>query len=170
MTPPRLCRALRRLGRSTRAGAAVEFALSGLALFAFLFAILNLALLGLSLTALAHGVQSAARTAAVQAAASFTNSTSNTITCPSSSTIAQFFNNVAAPPLPSAATGTGSNPALSATWTNSTGTGSSLGLFVTLTGTYKWVPLGFAPFGKGITLKITTVATVTGTAGVSTSC
>jgi Flp pilus assembly protein TadG len=160
---------------STRAGAAVEFALSGLALFAFLLAILNLGLLGFSLAALARGVQAAARTAAVTAAASYTTSTTNTITCPSITAIAGYFNTYADPPLPPAGTTSGSNPSISgpakgSLWTNSAGSSSSLGLYVTLTGTYKWVPLGLAAFGKGITLRITSVATVTGTEAIKTSC
>jgi hypothetical protein len=159
-----------RLGATRRAGAATEFAFISFALVAFLMAIVNLGLLGFSAGALVRGVESAARAAAVQTAAAY--AATNAITCPSESAIVGYFNEYADPPLP-AATGTTGNPAVIATWTNN-GTGSVTteppGVYLTLTATYKWTPIGFAPFGAGINLSITTVATVTGTAQANSTC
>jgi Flp pilus assembly protein TadG len=63
----------------------VEFAICGFALFEFIFGIVNLGLLGMSLSALARGVQSAARAAAVYTSAQYANE--GAFTCPSDSTI-----------------------------------------------------------------------------------
>ncbi len=158
------------LARQRGAVVAVEFALVSLAMFGFLLAIINLGMLGLTLGALVHGVQSAARAAAMQT--SYNYATSRTLTCPTNATIIGYFNQHADPPLPPA-TGTTSNPAVIASWSNN-GNGSVTteppGVYLTLTGTYRWVPLGFAPFGAGINLSITTVATATGSAQVSSAC
>lgn len=153
-----------------RAGAAVEFALSGFALLAFILAILNLGLLGFSLGALTHGVQATARKAAVFAANQY--ATTGTMTCPDNPTVAGYFNSFAQPPLPSAGTATGSNPLITATWTNnSAGDGSNewTGVYLTLTVKYTWVPVGFPAFGQGIPLSITTASTVMGSSNISAS-
>jgi len=150
----------RSFSKTKRGNVAVEFALSGLALFAFLMAILNLGLLGFSIGALVHGVQAAARKAGLDASASYATSTNNTMTCDSSSIIQGYFDSYADPPLPAS----GTNPVVTANWTNNTGstTGNPPGVFLTLSATYKWVPFGFALFGKGFTIGITTVAVVDG--------
>jgi len=166
----RIIRLAAACARHRRAFAAVEFALVSLAMFGFLLAIINLGMLGLTLGALVHGVQSAARTAAVQT--SYNYATSRALTCPSNAAIIGYFNQHADPPLPPA-TSTTSNPALIASWSNNgndTVTTEPPGVYLTLTGTYRWVPIGFAPFGAGINLSITTVATVTGSAQVSSAC
>jgi len=165
---------LRRLAsgfaRQRRAVAAVEFALVSLALFGFLLAVVNLGMLGFTLGALVRGVQSAARAAAVQTGYNY--ATTSNFTCPTQSAIVGYFNQYADPPLPPA-TGATSNPAVIATWTNNgtdTVTTEPPGVYLTLTGTYHWVPIGFAPFGTGIDLSITTVATVDGSSQVNSTC
>ena len=169
-----------RFSATRRASAAVEFAISGLALFAFIMAILNFGLLGFSLGTLAHSVQATARKAAMYASNQY--ATTGTMTCPSSAMITTFFNGYAQPPLPTAGTATGSNPLITATWTNnSSGTGVTSsgapewnGVYLTLTVKYLWSPIGFNMFAKGIPLSITTAATVMGSFDiptvVSTSC
>jgi Flp pilus assembly protein TadG len=167
---PRWQRLAAGLARQRRAGAAVEFALVGTALVAFLLAIVNLGMLGFSVGALVRGVQSAARAAAVQTAATY--AATEAITCPSESAIVGYFNEYADPPLPPATGATG-NPAVNASWSDNGGdavTTEPPGVYLTLTATYKWVPIGFAPFGAGINLSITTVATVTGTAQAASTC
>jgi len=155
---------------ASRATASVEFALVGLAITAFILIVVNVSLFGLSLGALVRGVQSAARNAAVHTAAAY--ATTDSITCPSEAAIVGYFNAAADPPLP-AATGTTGNPTVTATWTDNgpdTVTTDPPGLYLTLMGTYRFVPIGFAPFGAGITLRITTVATVTGSSQLTSSC
>jgi Flp pilus assembly protein TadG len=167
---PRLHRLAAALARQRRGGAAVEFALVGMALVAFLLAIVNLGMLGFSVGALVRGVQSAARAAAVQTAATY--AATEAVTCPSESAIVGYFNEYADPPLPPAS-GTTGNPAVNASWSDNGGdavTTEPPGVYLTLTATYKWVPIGFAPFGTGINLSITTVATVTGTAQAASTC
>ncbi len=155
---------------SSRATASVEFALVGLAITAFILIIVNVSLFGLSLGALVRGVQAAARNAAVHTAAAY--ATTNAITCPTQAAIVGYFNAAANPPLPPA-TGTNGNPTVTATWTDNgadTIATDPPGLYLTLTGSYRFVPIGFAPFGAGITLRITTVATVTGSSQLASSC
>jgi len=157
-------------GRQRRAVAAVEFALVGMALVMFLMIIVNVGMLGLTLGALVHGVQSAARAAAVQTADNY--ATNGSISCPTQSAIIGYFNQYADPPLPPA-TGATSNPGVTATWSdngNDTVTTEPPGVYLTLTATDKWVPIGFAAFGTGINLSITTVATVTGSAQAASTC
>ena len=142
----------------------------GLALVFFLLAIVNLGMLGFSVGALVRGVQSAARAAAVQTANTY--AATEAVTCPSESAIVGYFNEYADPPLPPA-TGTTGNPAVTATWSDNGGdavTTEPPGVYLTLTATYKWMPIGLAVFGTGINLSITTVATVTGTAQAASTC
>jgi len=168
----------RRLAANRSAGTATEFAICGLAYFAFMLGIVNLGVAGVSLGALARGVQTAGRSAAVQAAANYAASSTGVFTCPAPSQVATYFNNAVNPPLPSAGTSaTTSNPYISAVWTNNdsilAGAPSSVleppGVYVTLTASYKWKPIGFNVFGNGLTLKITTVATVPGSSAVASS-
>ncbi|NNM58016.1 TadE/TadG family type IV pilus assembly protein [Acidocella sp.] len=159
-----------RLCVTRRASAAVEFAISGLALFAFIMAILNFGLLGFSLGTLAHSVQATARKAAVYASNQY--ATTGIMTCPDAAMITTFFNGYAQPPLPGAGTATGSNPLITATWTNnSSGAGGGAewnGVYLTLTVKYLWSPVGFNMFVKGIPLSITTAATVMGSFDIPT--
>jgi Flp pilus assembly protein TadG len=165
------CGAVLAFARARRAAAAVEFAICGLALLLFIFGILNLGLLGLSLSALARGVQSAARAAAVYTSAQYANT--GAFTCPSPGTIVTDFNNASSPALPSAGTVNGSNPLVTVTWTNN-GTngeaGDPPGLYLTLTGSYRWSPIGFNGLFPGIPLSITTVTTVMGSQNQTTAC
>jgi Flp pilus assembly protein TadG len=161
----------RAFARARQAAAAVEFAICGLALLLFIFGIVNLGLLGLSLSALARGVQSAARAAAVDSSARYANA--GAFTCPSNSTIVTDFNNAADPALPGAGDANGSNPRLTITWTNngtSSDAGDPPGLYLTLTGTYRWSPIGFNGLFPSIPLSITTVTTVMGSQNQATSC
>jgi Flp pilus assembly protein TadG len=96
----RLCR----LGRERRSSAAVEFALTGSALIAFLFGIVNLGLLGLTVGTLQHAVEQTARKAAVTAALNGSSA------CPSSTTIQGYFNPYAAPVSPANAATLTSSP------------------------------------------------------------
>lgn len=144
-----------------RSAAAVEFALCGVALFAFLLGIVNLGLLGLTLGDLQHAVEQAARKAAVTAAANGAGE------CPTTATIKTYFNNFAAPLLPanaatlsyrtysSGTVTTSANP--SNPWVDNASSGIPNGTYLALTATYAWKPIGFAAF-KGITLSISTVA------------
>jgi Flp pilus assembly protein TadG len=149
----------------------VEFAICGFALFVFIFGIVNLGLLGMSLSALARGVQSAARAAAVYTSAQYANE--GVFTCPSDGTIVSDFNNAASPALPAAGDTNGSNPRLTITWTNngtSSNAGDPPGLYLTLTGTYRWSPIGFNGVFPSIPLSITTVTTVMGSQNQATAC
>jgi Flp pilus assembly protein TadG len=164
-------RVLRRHLGCRRGVVAVEFALIGVAMVVFIFAILELGMLGFSLDSLTRGVQAAARTAVMTAANAY--ATNGAISCPTNSTIIGYFNGYASPPLP-AATGSTSNPAITATWTNNssgTVTTEPEGVYLTLTGTYTWVPMGYAAFGHaGIKLNITSVAIVPGSSAEAASC
>ncbi len=165
-----------RLVQAQRAAMAVEFAIVSLVFFAFIMLIVNLGLLGFTANALSHGVQAAARKAAVAATDNYANSSPQTYTCPTSTTVASYFDSFADPPLGPSSTSAGANPNIQATWSYNgsnlpTGVSlpSGLGVVLLVTATEKWFPIGFARFGSGITLKISTVATVTGTAAASSS-
>lgn len=164
---PRFRATMSRVRGDRRAAAAVEFAISGLAIFAFIMAIINLGLLGFTVAAMAHGVQAAARSAAVYASNQYL--TTGTLSCPASSTVTGYFDKYADPPLPkSGTTANGGAPVITIAWTNSTG--ASPGLYLTLTAKYKWVPIGFATLGSGFTISLTSAATVLGSSAVTTSC
>ena len=158
-------RTLRHLGArfagGRQASAAVEFALGGLALFAFLMGIVNLGYLGLTLGALQHAVEQTARKAAVTAAA-------NPSACPTSANIQTIFNGFASPVLPlngptlsyssySSSTATISPDTATDPWVDNTSSQAPPGTYLALTAAYNWKPIGFAEF-SGIKLSITTVA------------
>jgi hypothetical protein len=159
----------RYLAITQRAGAAIEFALSGLALLIFLMAIINLGDLGLTLGALEHGIQASARETAIQTTANL--ATNGTVTCPTDDNIRTYFNNFAAPPLP-AATGspTDGSPIVTAAWVDNvlgTTAGVPPTLYLNLNVAYTWYPIGLpAIFKTGIKLGMTAVATVIGPAGM----
>jgi Flp pilus assembly protein TadG len=144
----RLCR----LGRERRSGAAVEFAIAGAALIAFLFGIVNLGLLGLTVGALQHAVEQTARMAAVTAAKNGGGD------CPSIATIQGDFYHYAAPVIAAnAATltyGSGAVGASGDPWVDSS---SPPGTYIALGAAYNWKPIGFPSFA-GINLTIKTVA------------
>lgn len=146
----------RRFAQARRASAAVEFALCGTALFAFLLGIVNLGYLGLVVGAVQRGVQGSARQAAAAAAANLASGT--TPTCPSTAMIQGYFNHFASPPLP--ANSAGLNPV----W----GAGSA-GLYVAVGDTYTWQPIGFSAFTNGFTLRYVSSAYVIGS-NSSTTC
>jgi hypothetical protein len=176
----------RRFSGANRASAAVEFALSGLALFAFLMVVINLGDLGLTIGALQHGLQGGAREAAVAAAANLSGNSTETPTentCPQCHEVRLDFNNFASPPLVASTSANTASPQLY--YTNSTGavtafadgaspwvdgTGTPAGSYMTLTVKYTWVPLGFAALGTGINLSLTTVAFVMGTSTGTPEC
>lgn len=160
----------RRQWRDRRGAAAVEFALSAIALLAFLLAIINLGLLGFSLSALARGVQTAARASVVYTSAQY--ATTKSFVTPSCAATTGYFDSAVGGPMPSAGTSSGSNPLLTVNWTNnynSTVANYPPGVILTLTGSYNWTPFGFEGFFKGIPLRITTVATVMGTPGTTST-
>jgi hypothetical protein len=161
----------RSFAQARQAAAAVEFAICGSALLLFIFGIVNLGLLGMSVSALARGVQSAARAAAVDTSAKFANA--GAFTCPTAGTIVTDFNNAAGPALPGAGSADGSNPHLTITWTdNGTSSieGDPPGLYLTLTASYQWSPIGFSGLFPSIPLSITTVATVMGSQNQASAC
>ncbi len=161
-------RAVRRLVGTRRAAAAVEFGLVGFAFFGFIFVILNLGLLGFSLGALSRGVQTAARAAALATANQYT--TTQAYTAPSACTVDGFFDGIADPPFKPSGTSTSSNPKITISWVNNSANLVATeppGLYVAITGTYLWKPLGFEALFSGITLKISSVATVPGTNGTA---
>ena len=156
--PLPLCRlAVARLAAARRAAMAVEFAIVSLALFIFLFGIINLGDLGLVLGALQRGVQGAARQAAVTAAANLANNAA----CPTAAQIQGYFGSYAAPVINTAAA------------TPSYGAGSPWvindatlpGSYLVMTETYTWKPLGFAAFGTGFPVSLTAAAFVMGSSG-----
>ncbi len=159
--------------RDRRASAAVEFAICGLALIAFIMVIINLGLLGFSVGTMQRGIQASARNAAVQAANNYVSSLAAgtaKYTCPSASTVAGYFNNLTGNVLPAASTSSSANPYLLVNWYNnsaSTYIGKPPGVLVVLTITYKWTPFDFSPIGNVLTLRLTTISVVNGTVGGS---
>jgi len=161
--------ALRRLAAAEQGGAAVEFGICGPALFGFIFAIVNLGLLGFQFGALVHAVQATGRWAAVQATASVVNSQTS-ITEPCLGSDVSEFNALADPPLTAmsqptgtaAATGsqTTGNVTLTVSWTGTAG--SANGIYDTFTGVLNWQPIGLAGFGLGFPMKISTAASTVG--------
>lgn len=152
-----------------RAVAAVEFALSGIAIVAFMMAIINLGLLGFSLGTMERATEATARAAAMYASNQYAST--GTMTCPTSDFIVSDFNKYGQPPLPAAGTASGSNPLITAVWTdNSDGSNSAdwHGVYLTLTVKYNWSPIGFVPFVKTIPLSITTASTVMGSFDIPT--
>ncbi len=154
--------ARRGFARARRAAAAVEFAITSVALFTFLMGIINLGDLGLVLGALQHGVQGAARQAAVVAAGDLASGTA----CPANGDIQSYFNAFATPPLAANSAvpsfGGGGSP-----WVSNDAT--LPGSYVVLTETYNWVPIGFSPFGTGFSFSLTAAGFVMGSSA-SVTC
>jgi Flp pilus assembly protein TadG len=150
----------RRFAVSRRGSTAVEFAISGIAIFAFILGILNLGLLGLTLGTLQRATEQAARKAAVTAA-NYPNTA-----CPTTANIQTYFNQFASPIIAAnAATLTyskySSGSVVSNTandpWVDNSSSTAPPGTYIALTATYRWKPVGFAMF-SGVTLNIKTVA------------
>jgi Flp pilus assembly protein TadG len=159
----------RRFWQAERGVAAVEFALCGLAIMAFMMAIVNFGLLGFSLGAMERATEATARTAAMYASNQYAST--GTMTCPSNATVVGYFNQYGQPPLPGAGTTAGSNPLITIDWTNnSDGTNVTEwhGVYLTLTVQYNWHPIGFLPFVRTIPLSITTASTVMGSFDIPT--
>jgi Flp pilus assembly protein TadG len=163
----------RRFGAARRGSASVEFAMSGIALFAFLMGIINLGDLGLTLGVLQRGVETAARQAAVTAASNL--SASPATSCPTAANVVTYFTNAESPPLSMAnvtlSSANGALPSNNA-WTNNAsppGSATSLpGSYIVLTAKYAWKPLGFAALGPSINLSLTSIAFVMGTSATVT--
>jgi Flp pilus assembly protein TadG len=150
-----------------RATTSVEFAINGSMLFLFILAIINLGYLGMVFGALKHGVQGAARSAAVQSGVNIAANGS----CSSSSAVAGFFNNFAAPLLPAAVTTAApGQPLISTAWTNNATSNTVWGTYLTVTASYTWRPIGLGALSTGIPLSISSTASVGGTSGATTSC
>jgi Flp pilus assembly protein TadG len=154
-----------------RAVASVEFAFSALALFVFMFTIINLGDLGLVLGTMQHGVEIAARAAAVQTEVNLAQS-NDLGTCATQSQVLASFNSIAAPTLPMAAgTVTAGRPDIQDAWTNNAAGNSVSGTFLTVTAHYLWMPVGLPfSFGQGVPLSIAVTQMVLGTTGATTSC
>ncbi|MBB5373689.1 TadE/TadG family type IV pilus assembly protein [Acidocella aromatica] len=149
------------------AGAAVEFALIGLAFFGYLMAIINLGMLGLTLSVMQRSLELTARTTAVSVAAN-----GSTATCPTVATVQNYFNRFSAPIIPANAvtltfysySTTGNVTQLGSTASPWVKSGSGLnGSYIAVNASYNWKPIGFSKFG-GVTLTLTTVAFSTGAA------
>ena len=169
-----IAKKLTSFGPARRAAAAVEFAICGLAIIAFLMVLLNLGLLGLDVSIQARATQATARAAAVAAARYYVNNNSyacSVSTTTSYSSVAALFDSFASPVLPASGTSNGSNPQITATWYNTPTSASTPslppGIALALTTKYVWQPLGFAGLGGGITLKLSTVAMVMGSYGTT---
>jgi hypothetical protein len=148
-------------------GTATEFALVGFAAFLFMMAILNIGMLGFSVGALEHAVQATARREAV--AASLSNVTNDQFVCPAASVVQSDFNSYSQPALPASATSNAGNtgPLLDILWTDNNP--SIPGVYLTLTATYDWTPIGFALLGNGLVMSVTAAAEVTGSAATGVS-
>jgi hypothetical protein len=157
----------RTLPGACQGGTATEFALVGFAAFLFMMAILNIGMLGFSIGALEHAVQATARKEAV--AASLSNVNGNQFVCPAAATVQSDFNNYADPPLPASASTNAGNtgPLLDILWTDNNS--SIPGIYVTLTATYNWTPIGFSALGNGLVMSVTAAAEVTGSAATNVS-
>jgi Flp pilus assembly protein TadG len=139
-------------GADRRAVAAIEFAISGSALFLFLLGIMNLGELGFTIVALQRGVQQAARYASISTSVAIANGTAANYACTSQADAQAQFTSAAIPPF-SATT----IPAVSVSWggslatcSNSAGTGIGT---VTVSAHYQWYPIGMmGVLGNGISL------------------
>lgn len=151
--------------RARSGAAAVEFALLGLATFAFFFAILNLGLLGFTLTTLQRATEMTARTAAVNATVA--ESSSGSGVCPTVADVTSYFNQYVGRMIPKVgATGgptltfytnaSGTPASFSGPWVTST-SNTPTGTYIALGATYRWSPIGFVKLAS-IPLTIRTVA------------
>lgn len=130
----------------------------------FLMAIVNLGMLGFTLSVLQRAVELTARTTAVSVAAG-----GSSTACPTATTVQTIFNNYAAPLIPADATTltyysyptSGSTVVtVSSPWVKASGLN---GGYIAINAAYAWKPIGFA-FLHGVTLSLTAVAFSTGSA------
>ena len=148
--PPAVNR--RSLPVDRRGVASIEFAISGTALFLFLFGILNLGEFGFTIVALQQGVEETARYASVATAVALANGTAANYACMAQPLAQTEFNNAVSPPF-----STATAPSISVTWGGSlaacsNATGMGIGT-VTVSAQYQWYPIGLiGVFPNGITL------------------
>lgn len=131
---------MRRFLLCRRAGAAMEFAICGLAFFLLVFAVLDLGDLALVTGAMTYSTEVTAHAAAVQTEENLAGLGAST-SCLTSSQIVAIFNAALPAILPTAVyQGNGAGaPGLAYSWSqqeNDTGT------YLTVTASYKWVPPG----------------------------
>jgi Flp pilus assembly protein TadG len=162
---------IHRFARHRRATASVEFALNGMVLLLFIFGIINLGDLGLTVGTMKRAVQQTVRTAAVQTGAAIAQ-TGNPSDCATSAQIITAFNSIASPILPAAAaTANNGAPIVQTAWSNATTTNPAPGTELTVTASFTWTPLGMGQnFGAGLPLTISSTQLVLGTSGATTSC
>lgn len=170
MTRPRN-NLLRIFTRDRRGTTTLEFAVNGLVLLLFLFGIINLGDLGLTVGTMKRAVETTVRTATVQTSAAISQ-TGNPAACATAGQIIADFNSIASPILPPAtAAVTAGYPTLSYAWTNATTANPTPGTTLAVTAAFRWVPLGLpTSFGPGIPLTISSTQLVIGTSGATTSC
>ncbi len=157
--------------KDRNATSSLEFAVNALALVLFLFGIINLGDLGLTVGTMKRAVQAAVRAATVQTSAAMAQ-TGSPSACATAAQIIADFNGIASPILPPAsASNNPGYPTISYSWTNATALTQIPGTILTVTVAYRWVPLGMSQnFGPGIPLSIASTQLVIGTSGAITSC
>jgi hypothetical protein len=162
----------RRFAANAQASASVEFAINGSVFFLFIFALINLGDLGISVGMMKHSVEVAVREAVVQTGAQFAQNGNTAASCATAAQVMSNFNAIASPVLP-AATGslTDGTPSVTASWNNSNAANSLIGASLTVTARYTWRPIGMpSAFGGGIPITVTSTQFVNGTSGLTTSC
>jgi Flp pilus assembly protein TadG len=161
----------RYLTRDTSGTTTLEFAVNAMVLLLFLFGIINLGDLGLTVGTMKRAVETTVRTATVQTGAAIAQS-GNPAACATAAQISAAFNSIASPILPPASTTpTAGYPTLYYSWSNATVANPTPGTTLTVTAAFRWVPLGLSPaFGPGIPITITSTQLVIGTSGATTSC
>lgn len=158
--------------RRDRNGATtLEFAVNGFVLLLFLFGIINLGDLGLTVGTMKHAVETTVRTATVQTSAALAQ-TGNPAACATASQIIADFNSVASPILPPASTAIAPGfPTISYSWTNATAANPTPGTSLEVTAAFRWAPLGLSTsLGPGVALTISSTQLVIGTSGAITLC
>jgi hypothetical protein len=164
--------ALRQFAARTEASAPVEFAINGSVFFLFIFGLINLGDLGISVGMMKHGVEVAVREAVVQTGVKFAQNGNVAASCATSAQVMGAFNVIAAPVLPAASgSATDGTPVIAASWNNSNAANSMIGASLTVTASYTWTPIGMpSAFGLGIPIVVTSTQFVNGTSGLVTSC
>jgi hypothetical protein len=162
----------RQFAAATRASAAVEFAINGSVFFLFIFGLINLGDLGISVGMMKHSVEVAVREAVVQTGVQFVQNGNVAASCATTAQVLGDFNAVAAPVLPAASgSTTDGTPVITAVWNNSNAANALVGASLTVTARYTWQPIGMpTAFGAGIPLTITSTEFVNGSSGLTTSC
>lgn len=135
---------MKRFFRARRAGAAIEFALCGLAFFIMIFAIIDLGDLALVLGAMTYSTETTARAAALQSSANLAGLGSGS-SCLTQAQIVALFNSSLPSLLPqAAASGSGAGaPVVQGSWTPGASIdGTASGMYLTVTARYQWTPPG----------------------------